>query len=848
MAEGLAYVVKYLEKHEAMSRALLRRTWNSNHDIAHLRKTMADQSADLLKSFLRFLIKASSRAFASRGWVVSWKDITDQENWIVSDLKNIKEAEDRLATNSGQYLMEGGVTSLMDVGDQIKHWSSSEEGKLVGRFNTSDYSLVLRKLSQPTEGTLQWFKKHNNFQRWLGSDGDSRLVVTAEPGCGKSVPAKHLATDIIPKKQSCATACYYFFQNTSEQRSGTTALCALLHQFFMHKPEVVKMVKSQILRQGEEVSKSFDALQKIWRSAVEHQEANNFWIVIDSLDLCHPEDRISFLETIESQAGSKKSLQGGPNILITARVNPKIERMLFRREPLYKKILLSGEKDQDKDEISAECDLVVRERTQALAESRNWKSGDKHDIQNMLTKKGLGQRTYLWVGIIFQLLEDNTDNRVSKWKALIERLPDNVAGAYEELLKNVKDEEMVRVRRLLELIVVAKRPLSLGEMNVALHIHEKSKDGGEVKEECKIDKTNSDEDFELWIKEQCSSFVTVYSEELDLLHPTAYEWLRKDGSPLNWTGSSSKWRHSIETGYAELTMATSCLDYLCLNENDFKAKSRTQLRLRPEPMRIRTLLRKHCFLDYSTRFWMGHFRAQQSSEAGPKELILQKVVKILNLKSGRNILWYWIKLADIKESADSYDPSQTALMAAISFGLEEVVNTILELQNTNINEQSHRRRTAVHFAVIHGKTELLVKLIAHGANMAIQDEDLRTPLHYAVKQGNAMITKTLVSSQQRGDIDLEDIFGLRPRHLAIPTRTYHSELTGIPKLLGQSANSRFIEAPIHAFQQDMTVPFSGITNLILSLVWGCRWAELVSRLISPRLLSFTDNLVARLCR
>lgn len=72
-------------------------------------------------------------------------------------------------------------------------------------------------LEERVEGTCQWFLDQPNFRDyWLEADSGI-LLLTADPGYGKSVLAKFLVDCELPRHLSeadtQATICYFFFKD-----------------------------------------------------------------------------------------------------------------------------------------------------------------------------------------------------------------------------------------------------------------------------------------------------------------------------------------------------------------------------------------------------------------------------------------------------------------------------------------------------------------------------------------------------------------------------------------------------------------------------------------------------------
>lgn len=70
---------------------------------------------------------------------------------------------------------------------------------LVGSFNTTDYNRQMELNPIRVQGTCEWFCHHEIFKQWLRTDA-RLLLVSADPGCGKSTLARYLIEDVLPQE------------------------------------------------------------------------------------------------------------------------------------------------------------------------------------------------------------------------------------------------------------------------------------------------------------------------------------------------------------------------------------------------------------------------------------------------------------------------------------------------------------------------------------------------------------------------------------------------------------------------------------------------------------------------
>jgi hypothetical protein len=117
--------------------------------------------------------------------------------------------------------------------------------RLTKSTQDTTYEWYKDRVEDRVEGTCEWFLHHAHFQEWL-QQVSGPLLVSADPGCGKSVLAKYLINHVLAES---AAVCYFFFKD-QDQNTVRQALCALLHQLFSQKPTLLKHAMRQYEQDG----------------------------------------------------------------------------------------------------------------------------------------------------------------------------------------------------------------------------------------------------------------------------------------------------------------------------------------------------------------------------------------------------------------------------------------------------------------------------------------------------------------------------------------------------------------------------------------------------------------------
>ncbi|KAH8878543.1 hypothetical protein GQ53DRAFT_673954 [Thozetella sp. PMI_491] len=436
--------------------------------------------------------------------------------------------------------------------------------------NSATYEWYKDRVEDRVEGTCQWFLHHEHFQTWLDQDAGA-LLVSADPGCGKSVLAKHLIDEALPRS---ATICYFFFQY-HDQNTVRQALCALLHQLFLQKPSLIKQARKQFEIDGRDLANSATSLWTVLRNATQEPQAGPVIIVLDALDECAESEFEDVVRNVQSQFCSNQC--GKLKYLLTSR---PYEQILSRFRGLlasFPCIHIPGE--EESETISQEVNRVIQYRVEKLAGEKRLSDGVKGHLAKKLLE--IPHRTYLWVYLIFDHMgKKNFRKTPHGVETTIATLPTSVNEAYERILGKSEDRQMVR--KAMSIILAASRPLTLSEMNVAMNINEKSASIHDLDLE-------KEEDFKSRLKACCGLFVSIHHGKIYFLHQTAREFLLAELPSPATVPSELLWHHSITLHHAHAVLAKLCMLYLNFFNSDTSYSD------------------NHAFLDYSAKNWGTHF-------------------------------------------------------------------------------------------------------------------------------------------------------------------------------------------------------------------------------------------------
>lgn len=575
-----------------------------------------------------------------------------------------------------------------------------DERRCLQTFRTSDYEKHKARNPDRVEGTCQWFLQHRHFSVWQESQESSLLWVSADPGCGESVLSKSLIDGELRSNHS-RTTCYFFFKDdNADQKSVTTALSALLHQLFSQKNALLKHAIQQYNKNGPQISRLFDTQWNVLITAAADPEAGEVVCILDALDECQDREReglIAVLNRFQCDFACKNKTKSSLKFLVTSRPYFHIERRFKDLTLKFPSTRLAGE-DESKA-ISQEINLVIKEKVQKLGIDLELNSDGQSTLSKELFK--IEHRTYLWLYLIFDVIENSLTHTSKGLREIIQKLPRNVDDAYNAILERSTDKSLAK--KLLHIVVSAVKPLTLREMNVALIIQESDTSYEDLDLE-------PEKSFKVKVKNLCGLFVSVVDSRIYLLHQTAKDFLISENGRVEAPNRAEigNWKYSLEFRESNSILARACVFYLLFDvfeidpffigyEGRYKSSHFTNDRF---DKRKYVYTNKHYLLQYAASHWAFHVR-----EAKVKDEDLQKQIisKLCNIRSGRFKTWYTIYSWQTYSYGD-FLKSTTELMIASYFDLESTMLLLLK-EGASVDATDKGESTALHYAAEFGGNE-----------------------------------------------------------------------------------------------------------------------------------------------
>ncbi|KAI4117565.1 MAG: hypothetical protein LQ338_007526 [Usnochroma carphineum] len=624
----------------------------------------------------------------------------------------------------------------VQVGDIHNYGSTTEERDCLRSLWPTGIDYESQKNQNPERvlGTCLWTLDNPKYIGWRDDDAKKLLWISADPGCGKSVLARYIIDEDLPQafqNNPSKRVLYYFFKDTSlEQRSAARAISAILHQLFVSQYQLIRHALPSYRAIGPALSTTFPKLWSIFAEAATDPLAGDLICVLDALDEC--DERQTLIEALENFCVHRQTLFSASRLkfLVTSRPYFDIRRSFdeLRRGVTF--IELAG--NDESASIKEEINIVIKHRVAKLAQENCLAKKVTDHLEKRLLETE--HRTYLWLRLLWEIIRKSLLGTITEMNKLIDDLPAGIQECYEILLQ--KCPEPAFAKRVFQIVLVACRPLTLGEVDVALKVSKQ---------------TSSHTDLELdgpsrlqeTLPTRCGLMVSIVQSKVYFIHQTVKEFLLDKhgmGPP-----AGRPWQQSLRLKESHNVMAKSCLRSITLSDVRLDRVNLCNALL-PEDLRDmepNENCRGYGLLSYAATYWAEHCRKTRNSED------MGTITRFLESSSSRSIF------------GGNMANYGTVLHAASAGGHEEIVQIILE-KGADVNAQGGYFGTALQAASYMGHSAVVQILLEKGADVNAQGGYFGTALRAASYMGHNTVMQVLLENA----VELKDMQGRASIHLA----------------------------------------------------------------------------------
>ena len=296
----------------------------------------------------------------------------------------------------------------------------------------------------------------------------------------------------------------YFFCQATDSRinSATAVLRGLLFLLISQQPSLVSHIRKNHDHAGKALFEDANAwvtLSEIFMHILQDPSLNSTYLIIDALDECVAE-LPKLLDFVVQQSCVSPRVKW----IVSGRNRPDIEERLER---VGHKVMLNLELNAES--VSTAVSVFIRDRVRQLAERKNYDHKTRDTVLDHLSLHA--NDTFLWVALVCQNLE-NTPRR--KTLAKLNGFPPGLSSLYVRMMQqicNLVDIDDTDIcKRVLALVAIVYRPITLEELASLIGMHEEIADNLESLEE---------------IIGLCASFLTIRQGTVYFVHQSAKDFL-----------------------------------------------------------------------------------------------------------------------------------------------------------------------------------------------------------------------------------------------------------------------------------------------------------------------------------
>ena len=499
---------------------------------------------------------------------------------------------------------------------------------------STDYESHKARNPPRATGTCDWFFTNPKYLRWREESNCTLLWLTADAGCGKSVLSSTIIDELRAQssQQSLAgTVCHFFFTNDNKlQADAISALRALLHQLLSARSTLPRSVIVEHENKGDAIFTQFEALWRLFLAVVS-DGLTNVICILDGFDECDSKTQSLLLASIAQYYDTctkpcENNLKVAPylKMIITGRPLNSIATRLRK----LAKCRVRGE-DQEAS-ILHDIKLVIEKNLKALVDEELVQQSTMIRLREKLLQGD--DQTFLWVALVMDLLKQQAEEGASEQELLAVLNDRSINALYATFLGQLLNQPsaVAQTKALLQIIVAAARPLSLTELDYALSIHPDHRSTKDLSP-CLHLSTES------YLRRLGGSFLAFRQEKVHLVHQTAREFILHDETEVYPERISfGPWCHSIRLESAHQVLASSCIQYLLLNDMSKVPVVASHSSTDQANARIK-LLQTHPFLHYAATYWYLHVKNGLLSKDDPIRDLIWTLCDTRDLRC-----WTWL--------------------------------------------------------------------------------------------------------------------------------------------------------------------------------------------------------------
>jgi hypothetical protein len=307
---------------------------------------------------------------------------------------------------------------------------------------------------------ITWVLQDSRYQQWLTGNEICLLWVRGGAGKGKTMMSIGLIEQLIilskVSDHGSSVVTYFFCQNADYRLNTVEAILkGLILRLYEAREETRPVLRELWDDEHQRPFAKIAPLRELWDmfEAMMNKCHCRIYIVVDALDECTKAGMSDLLRLIVRNGLDSPSKM---KWLLTSRPLAEADRMLLAS---HEQLQLSL--DLESARVATAVDSYIVQKLNELNRMHDYGTDLRERLQARLSAKAEG--TFLWVSLVCKQLEAVPASHAFQ---TIERLANGLDAVYLKALNEIRREDSTgKCRRLLEVMALAFRPLTLQEIN-----------------------------------------------------------------------------------------------------------------------------------------------------------------------------------------------------------------------------------------------------------------------------------------------------------------------------------------------------------------------------------------------
>lgn len=535
----------------------------------------------------------------------------------------------------------------------------------------------------------------------------------------------------------------------------------LILQLVHRHPSLVRYARQAYEMQGQSMLRSFTALWNIFMKITRDPRYGPTYVIIDGLDECERNSRLSLVESIRNVIRNPESpVDGKHHVKFVLVGRPFTASDLSYRvaEGLEYRISI----DEGQSGYQEDVRTFIQQKVGEISQQRGFPP-EVHDFL-MQTLTSLSGQTFLWVHMILSSLSSSLLSSRKDLQDAVMRIPAELETTYLSLLSAIPPNHENMASKMLKLILGSSRHLLLDELNIALTINPNHCTTEDVDSECQTALAHT-------LQGILGPLVKVSDSKVKLVHQSAKEFILQNPGPRGICGT-------VTAMECALAITEACVDYLLLDDFAEDIFSLQRSPLSPEfdgstaddnsPVSVSSQalwyeepeglnadflfgepgailetalhhsVSQHRFYQYSALNWTKHFAACEAS-APPR--LREAAKRLLNTDAPSSSNWLRYFAAETIIEYHDIPTSLSTIALAAYFGFHETLTSLLD---HSVAPQSELDR-ALFWGAEQGHSSVVETLIRSGADPKAQVSGSQSALPVASQNGHLSCVVALLA-------------------------------------------------------------------------------------------------------